>query len=118
MPLKLVSEELQRRPLCQERGGESIVRWCRRYLGMVRPKNRSGVVTLSGFRRSRRAVAYEEILGAGMDKPSRSKVRAPPIALRERASRRSSGPLLRSRLELSAARCCASGLREARQSQQ
>jgi hypothetical protein len=48
---------------------------------MVRPKNRSGVVTLSGFRRSRRAVAYEEILCAGMDKPSRSKVRALPIAL-------------------------------------
>jgi hypothetical protein len=84
MPSKLISEELQPRPLCQERGGESIVRWCRRYVGMVRPKNRGGVVTLSGVRRSRRAVAYEEILGAGMDKPSRSKVRALPIALREK----------------------------------
>src|ERR1700733_15907999 len=116
MPSKLAIEELQPRPLCQERGSESIVRWCRRYVGMVRPKNRGGVVTLSGFRRSRRAVAYEEILCAGMDKPRRSKVRALPIALQERAARRSTGPPLRSRLALSAARCCASGLRSAAKS--
>jgi hypothetical protein len=48
---------------------------------MVRPKNRSGVVTLSGSGVLGGAVAYEEILCAGMDKPSRSKVRALPIAL-------------------------------------
>jgi hypothetical protein len=83
MPSQLVSEDLHLRSLCQESGAESILRWCRRYVGMVRPKNRSGVVTPSGFRRSRHAVAYEEIFGAGVDKPNRSKISAQSHVRRE-----------------------------------